>query len=74
MENQFYSVEAALPKERIDSLFSEINQIYKRSNYNYIVAGMAPYGRMAIWLSGIGGEKQVAWLQGEPVDVSMRAE
>ena len=69
-ENQFYSLEAALPKEKIASLLSEINED-KEQKYNFIVAGMAPYGGLAIWLVGNGITTEVTWLQAKQTEVEM---
>jgi len=71
-ENQFYSLEAALPREKIDSLLAEIDEKNKEPIYGYITVGMAPYGGLAVWLSGNGITTEVAWLQAEPTDVEMK--
>jgi len=70
-ENQFYSLKSALPKERIERLLSEKNDRFEQNEqkYKYIVAGMAPYGGLAVWLAGFGITTEVAWLQAEPVDM-----
>ena len=70
-ENQFYSLKAALPKEKIESLLAEIDEKTKEQKYNYIIAGMAPYGGLAVWLSGNEIIIEVAWLQAEPTNVEM---
>ncbi len=70
-ENKFYSLEAPLPKIEIENLLSETNELTEQPIYNYIIAGMAPYGRLAIWLSGNGITTEVAWLQAEEIDVEM---
>ena len=72
IENQFYTLEAALPKEKISELLAEINEETKEQKYNFIIAGMAPYGGLAIWLSGYGITTEVAWLQAEPTNVEMK--
>jgi len=71
-ENQFYSLESALPKEKIESLLAEINDETKEPKYNFIIVGMAPYGGLAVWLSGHGKTTEVAWLQAEPTEVEMK--
>jgi len=71
-ENQFYSLQAALPKEKIESMLAEIDEKTKKQKYKFITAGMAPYGGLAIWLSGKGITTEVAWLQAEPTDVEMK--
>ena len=71
VENQFYSLEADLPKEKITELLAEIDEKTKEAKYNRITAGMAPYGRLAVWVSGIYIITEVAWLQAEPTEVEM---
>jgi uncharacterized protein YegP (UPF0339 family) len=71
VENQFYSIQAPLPKEKIDSLLAEIEKS-DGLKLNTLVAGMAPYGRVAVWLAGVGFRTEVAWLQGEPTEVDMK--
>jgi hypothetical protein len=70
-ENQFYSLQAALPQEKIANLLAEINQKTKKPKYRKITVGMAPYGGLAVWLSGGGIRTEVAWLQAEPTEVAM---
>ena len=72
VENQFYSLSSALPKERINGLLGEISQKTKEPQYNYLIAGMAPFGRIAIWLRGKAIGTEVAWLQAEPIDISIQ--
>jgi hypothetical protein len=72
LENQFYVVANELPKHKIKDLFLKINNTTKESIYNSIIAGMAPYGGLAIWLSGNGITTEVAWLHGEKIDVEMK--
>jgi len=72
IENQFYSVEATLPEEKIDSLLAQQDEELNEQKYNFIIAGMAPYGGLAIWLSGGRITTEVAWLQAEPIDVQMK--
>ena len=71
VENKFYAIAEKLPKEKIETLLEEINEATKEQKYDSIIAGMAPYGGLAIWLSGNGITTEVAWLQGESIDVDM---
>jgi hypothetical protein len=71
-ENQFYSLEATLPKKLIDNLLAEIDENTNDPKYDGIVVGMAPYGGLAVWLSGIGITTEVVWLQAEATDVVMK--
>ena len=70
VENQFYSIEEKLPAERMEELFQQKDE---KGNpiYEYIIVGMAPYGKVAVWLSGHQKQTEVAWLKAERVDVEM---
>ncbi len=77
MEDKFYSVEAALPYEQMEKMMNQPFYSKKKegsfhTKYHCIIAGMAPYGGLAIWLGGLGIRTQVAWLQGEEVDVDFQ--
>jgi len=71
-ENKFYSLESELPLEIIENLLAEIDEETKEPQYQYITVGMAPYGKLAIWLSGNGKTTEVVWLQADPTDVKMK--
>jgi len=63
VENKSYTVAEDLPQTKMEESLSEINETTKRQKYDHIIAGMAPYGRLAIWLSGPGITTEVAWLK-----------
>jgi len=72
VDSKFYAVAEELPKEQIEALLSEKDEKTKEPKYNTIIAGMAPYGKLAIWLSGKGITTEVAWLQGKEISYEMR--
>ena len=72
VENKFYSLKSALPLERIRNLLEEIDEESDEPLYQDIIAGMAPYGGLAVWLSGSGITTEVAWLQAEETIVEMK--
>jgi len=72
VENKFYAVADELPKEEIEALLSKKDEKTKKPIYNTIVAGMAPHGRLAVWLSGKGITTQVAWLKGNEIAMEMK--
>jgi len=72
VEGKFYAVADELPKEQIEALLAEKNEKTKDPKYNTIVAGMAPCGKLAVWLSGNGITTEVAWLQGKEISVEMK--
>lgn len=71
VENKFYSIEEDLPKDDIEQLLQEADEKDGQPLYIYIVVGMAPYGRVALWLHGDKRAKLVAWMEAEETDVEM---
>ncbi|MCL2041738.1 MAG: DUF2931 family protein [Bacteroidales bacterium] len=71
VENKFYAVADELPQEQIEALLAETDPKTKKPKYDTIIAGMAPYGQLALWLVGNGITTEVAWLQGSEVNVAM---
>jgi len=72
VEDQFYSLQAELPKETIKRLLSEKTNLSGKpvQKYEEVLVGMAPYGGLAIWFYGAGiTMTEGAWLQAEPIDV-----
>ena len=72
VEDKFYAVAEELPQELIATLLAEKNEKTKEPKYDTLIAGMAPYGKLAIWLSGNGITTEVAWLQGKEIHVEMK--
>ena len=72
VESKFYTVANELPTEIIESLLAEKNEKTNEPKYNTLVAGMAPYGQLAIWLAGSEIITQVAWLQGKELQAEMQ--
>ena len=70
IEKKFYVVEAELP-----SLFMENKWKMEDENgnslFSHIVIGMAPYGQVAIWLSGFKKSILLEWIQGEETSVEI---
>ncbi|MCL2041736.1 MAG: DUF2931 family protein [Bacteroidales bacterium] len=72
VENKFYAVADELPQEEIAALLSEKDEKTNKPKYDTLIAGMAPYGQLAIWLSGNGITTEVAWLQGKDINFKMK--
>lgn len=68
VENKFYSLEAELPQEKIEELLSRTNKDGE-PKYETLVAGMAPYGGVAVWASGGGDVEEIAWLHAKETTV-----
>ena len=71
VENKFYAVMDELPKEQIATLLSEKDEKTKKPKYNTLVAGMAPCGKVAVWVCGNGITTEVAWLQGHEIEMEV---
>ena len=70
-ENEFYSIEEDLPKEEMELLLQKKDKRTGEPLYNYIIVGMAPYGRVAVWLHGDKRAKLIAWMEAEETEVDM---
>ena len=71
VENKFYAVLDGLPKEQIATLLSEKDEKTKKPKYHTLVAGMAPGGKVAIWVCGNGITTEVIWLKGHEVEMEI---
>ncbi len=71
IEKKFYSLECDFPFEVMSKLWQSKDMNTGRDLYDGIIVGMAPYGRVAIWLNGYKKETLIAWLKGERIDLSM---
>lgn len=67
-EQKFYSVEKLLPIEKLKSLFSQENG----KLYENIIIGMAPYGKIALWVSCYNKSTLLTWLKGETISVDIQ--
>jgi len=72
VESKFYMVADELPQDKIKELLEQKNEETKKPKYNMLIAGMAPYGQVAIWLSGNGITTEVAWLKGKEAPIEMK--
>jgi len=71
VENKFYAVMDELPKEQIATLLSKKDEKTKKPKYNTLVAGMAPCGKVAVWVCGNGITTEVAWLKGHEIEMDI---
>ena len=72
VEAKFYAVSEELPVELIETLLAKKDEKTKKPEYNTIVAGMAPCGNLAVWLSGDEIITEVAWLQGAEAPIEIK--
>ena len=70
VEKKFYTGKWALDKERIEHLFDQgfIDQdTHKKDTYSVFKVGLAPKGRVVLWLSGPGNQKEVGAFSAQSV-------
>lgn len=71
VEKKFYGIEAALPDKEIEEQWAHVDDRTNEVMFSHIVIGMAPYGKVAIWVRGFNKSMLVGWLQANEVDVEM---
>jgi hypothetical protein len=71
VERKFYSLEAALPVDRLKMLWQQTDEESGDALFEHIVVGMAPYGGLAVWTHGEKKSVLVVWLQAEEIEVEM---
>ena len=70
-EHRFYSIEQTLHTQKFENIWEDHNNKHTTTPFEYIVIGMAPYGKVAIWFYGIEKSVIVDWFEGKEIDVSM---
>ncbi|WP_292008819.1 DUF2931 family protein [Chryseobacterium sp.] len=66
VEGKFYTGKWKLDKEKIVKLFEEglVDQdTHKKTTYDAFVVGLAPKGRVVLWIKGTGNQKEVGVFQ-----------
>ncbi|SHM50535.1 Protein of unknown function [Chryseobacterium polytrichastri] len=66
VENKFYTGKWDLDKDKIAELFKNgfIDQdTKKKTTYNNFIVGLAPKGRVVLWINGPGNQKEVSVFQ-----------
>lgn len=75
VEDKFYAGHWELDKEKIARLFKEgFSQTYfdsvKKGTYDTFIVGLAPKGRLVLWLSGAGHQVEVGSFQGKEIKIT----
>ena len=77
LEDKFYRGTFALPHEQISTLFAEGYRSYlpqrDHDTFNAIVAGVAPGGAVAVWVSGIERQVEVFFGHAQEVELDWHA-
>ena len=71
IEQKFYMLDARLPQEEIYREWKKKVRGDDTTLFEKIIVGMAPYGGVAVWLSGEKKQILVRWLQGISIMLSM---
>lgn len=72
VERKFYSLTKRLPVDILENLFARRDNNTNQAVFNYIIVGMAPYGKVAVWIHGPNKAVLVAWEKAEQIEVSMK--
>lgn len=72
LEGTFYSVERQLPASDIIQECTRTDSETGENLYSHFIVGLAPYGHLAIWLSGRVKSTLMFWVKGEKIEVRMR--
>lgn len=75
VEDKFYAGHWDLDKEKIKKLFQEgFSQTYfdsfKKGTYDSFIVGLAPKGRLVVWLSGGGHQVEIGSFQGKEIIIT----
>ncbi|MDH7464189.1 DUF2931 family protein [Chitinophagaceae bacterium 26-R-25] len=75
-EHKFYKGSFALPKEKITALFKEgfmdtYFDTVRKETYNIFIVGIAPEGRVTVWMSARGMQREVAHFRAQEVTVKV---
>jgi hypothetical protein len=78
LEDKFYHGEFELPYERIKQMFAEgyFSDAWgkrEKTTFSRIIAGMAPGGAVAVWVSGLDRQYEVFFGYAQPVDLPWHA-
>lgn len=75
VENKFYTGKWSLDKEKIKELFEkgfDDEDTHKKDTYNTFVIGLAPKGKVVLWIKGAGNQKEVGAFQAHDTIVSKK--
>lgn len=64
-ENKMYSITQPLSVSKIKDAFDTNLSEENEPIYQYVVVGIAPYGKVSLWVFGDAKCKLIEWLQGE---------
>lgn len=72
VEDKFFEGHFDLPAAQLEQAFKQglvDPDTGERTNYNYIITGMAPRGNVSVWIAGSGMVKEVARFQAKEVQL-----
>lgn len=69
-EHQFYNAYEDLPQEELEALWEQKDKD-ENSIFDSFTVGIAPHGRLAVWMSGPLRSEQVLWAEGDKTQVAM---
>lgn len=72
-EKCFYSITSELSVSKMIEAFKTTFDNYDEQSYEYIVVGLAPFGKTAIWIHGDKKSTLIDWLEGEFLDIDFES-
>lgn len=72
VERKFYSKQCQLPFQTMETLWQQTDEELVEPRFSHIIIGMAPYGKLAVWLHGYKKSYLIGWLQAEETEVEMK--
>lgn len=70
IEHIFYEFEAELPSSLIEQNWNKVDSNNNKI-FSHIVVGMAPYGKIAIWINGSNKSILISWQRAKQVYVNL---
>ena len=72
VERKFYSKQCQLPFKMMETLWQQTDEESGEPRFSHIIIGMAPYGKLAVWLHVKKKSDLIGWLQAEETEVEMK--
>lgn len=70
-ENKFYAYDSELPSSLFSALWKVKDMESQEPLFSTFIVGLAPYGQVALWISGMKKSVIVTWDKGREVKVEM---
>lgn len=72
VEKQFYYAGISLPTQKMEELWMQTDKENGEPVFQHIIAGMAPYGKIAVWIHGNRKSEFIGWYNGNKTETDIR--